>query len=245
MEEYRKEILTLWTENKELDIFQLSPLTYIPNSINFDTLVIGINPSNSFHSLKKVINSHLNEWNSKPVLEKIKTEEDYQKFLMFKNFHQNEILIHDIQKYCHESHYHFYKQKYFLKESHIQKYDFLDLFPIWEIKQAKLIENLSKSIQIEKHLTSSFINYLKRCKFIRLIFLNKSSFEIFSKYYGNLLEMKSPLRINTGGVYSRIILSGILNLDDHKSKIYVVGIGGRNNNVKLINEINNIQFFKN
>jgi hypothetical protein len=240
---YREEIIKIWKENSDIELFQLSPLTPVINENDVENLVVGINPSNSFKSLNRVIKRNLEVWNSNSKLVRIKSDEEYQNFLSFKYFEENEDTIHLIQKLCHQSHYHFQKQTEFLNKTGLFKYDFIDLFPIWKIKQLELLEELKQIPKIEKTLIYSFLNYINRNNFKRIIFLNRGSFDLFSKYFKFQLKLKSPLKIDTGGKHTRTIISGLFETDYTKLEIYVIGIGGRDNNTKLINEINKIQFF--
>lgn len=241
---YRDEILKIWDENSDVEFLKYSPLTKVPDSTKSECLVLGINPSNSHKSLKRVIKIHSKDLEFKGILKELENQDTYNNFLLYTNFKKNELKIIDLQKFCHESHNHFIKQRKFLENINITEFEFFDLFPIWEVEQKKLENNLKSNTKIRDLVLQTFLGFIEVNNTQKLIFLNKGSFQIFLSFFKNIITLNTSTRINIGKKKQKVLESGLLNIEERKIKFYVIGIGGRDNNEKLVNEIKNISFIK-
>ncbi len=241
MKSYRSQILKIWRSNNKLNY---SPLL-IPQNIEINkTLVVGINPSNSFPSLSPVRKHFIKEWNKDRIVKNVKDQKSYNKFLRFENFQKHQNSTWKIQEWCHQKHKHFLKQKMFLERLKINEFTFIDLFPIWRCKQMELVKFLNKNRKLEKSLINQFIEMIDKEKIQKLIFLNKESFNKFRKHTKEFILPSTKKKINVYKANLKYVEKGILKLKSNSLQYYTIGIGGRDNNDILIKKLLKSKFLK-
>jgi hypothetical protein len=240
MKGYGKEVLKIWENNS---ISHLSPLI-IPNSVKIkQTLVVGLNPSKSYESLKSVKTKFKSEWNNDFKIRQIKGQKSYVEFLRFRNYKKNQSSIWRIQEWCHRAHRHFIKQNNFLEGVGVRQFTFIDLFPIWGGSQSNFIKSLYKKQNLKNELIKCFIKMVHENNIKRLIFLNKESFNQIKQYSKEGLMITNSKPIDVGKTRKKKIEKGFLKHGRNKINVYCVGIGGWDNNKILISKLSKSKFF--
>lgn len=217
MEIYKKNIIEIYNSFNSKKTF-FPGMRWALNTLKVDTeyLVLGINPSNSYVALGKALNK-AKEDDYKLLVKKLKLTKDdiikkterivnkidrynylndqknYDEFLSDRN-NGDDILF--LQKLAHEYHKHFEKHKIFVEALGIDKYEFMDLFPIWRISQKSFEKDLKKeSLKgFDERMLLEFNKLVSRHKAIKgLFFLNKSAGKFYLKKDIHKYNMKKQL----------------------------------------------------
>lgn len=229
MDIYKNEIVEAF-KDYEVDIRNKKPgIRWAFDEIKDETqyIILGINPSNSYHQVKSVIKeSGYNEFN-----DSFGSQEEYDRFLADSS---NEDKIKLLQRLAHKYHRHFKKHRLLLNKFlrlTERKYQFFDLFPVWRLTQKDFMDDLSdsekeKSIEAFKKLIDRHLNIST------LIFCNAGAADFFvrecnrAQWVGKekvIVRKKSENRASRNS----IVRKGELKLSDNRVvDIYGFGIGG-------------------
>ena len=102
---------------------------------------------------------------------------NYDDFLHNKD-NKGEILF--LQKIAHEYHDHFKKHKILADALKVKKYQFMDLFPIWRVKQTSFLNDLKVLEGFKNEILMAFNSLISRKKNVKgLLFFNKKAGELF------------------------------------------------------------------
>ena len=149
------------------------------------SLILGINPSNSIKAFgRNEFSQHLRTDDSAFFDQVLSSQTAYDEFLSFAHYQKNEARICELATHAHTFHPHFQKHSQFAKALGIDKqYAFFDLFPIWEIQQAVLINKLDQKPAVSEQLITAFVNMLKvHPQIQQLYFFNKKSYHLFLEF---------------------------------------------------------------
>lgn len=246
IEEYKRKIIEIFEPRS---IRKNWIIRWAFNEIRDETeyLILGINPSNSYKMFKEMIDEFRNDNNYitrfaglHEVLEDLQSgnskqsnQSKYDEFLSDKN---NESYITQLQELAHIYHKHFKKHKYFANKLKLKnKYQFFDLFPIWEIKQ----ENLLNKMKNEKEESiNAFVGLVDRHPNLKgLFFFNAGAGKFFMKERKadwDLIERVDVRELNDNkGSRISIVKKGSINLINRDIDVFSFGIGGHWNNAQL------------
>ena len=171
-------------------------------------------------------------------------QKNYDEFL------SNKINHHDIlflQKLAHEYHKHFEKHKIFVEALGIDKYQFMDLFPIWRISQKSFEKDLKKeSLKgFDQKILQEFNTLISRQKAIKgLFFLNKSAGKFYvnknnheiKKLKGKTLNISYETKDQVSKTRKSEVIKYELEIKGKKISVFIFGIGNFDwNNIALQN----------
>lgn len=268
MEIYKKNIIEIYNYfNSKKAFFPGIRWAFDTLKGHTEYLVLGINPSNSYVALGKALNN-AKEDDYKLLIKKLKLTKDdiikktekivnkidgynylndqknYDEFLSDENNHDDILFL---QKLAHEYHKHFEKHKLFVEALGIDKYQFIDLFPIWRISQKSFEKDLKKeSLKgFDQKILQEFNKLISRHKAVKgLFFLNKSA----GKFYVNknnheikkLKEITFNISYETKDQVSKTRKSEVikyeLEIKCKKISVFIFGIGNFDwNNIALKN----------
>ena len=269
MEIYKKNIIEIYNSfNSKKTFFPGIRWAFDTLKVDTEYLVLGINPSNSYEALSKAL-KNAKEDDYKLLIKNLKLTKDeivktienivnkidgyndlndqnnYDKFLTNEK-NQDDILF--LQKLAHEYHKHFEKHKKFVEALGIDKYEFMDLFPIWRISQKSFKKDLKKeSLKgFDKKILLEFNKLVSRHKAIKgLFFLNNSAGKFYLKkdiHEYKMKEQKIPFTIsyktlkNVNKTKKSVVTYNELEVGGKKISIFVFGLGNYDwNDNALIN----------
>ena len=269
MEIYKKNIIEIYNSfNSKKTFFPGIRWAFDTLKVDTEYLVLGINPSNSYEALTKAL-KNANEDDYKLLIKNLKLTKDeiikkienivikidgynflndqknYDEFLNDKN---NDDYILFLQKLAHEYHKHFEKHKKFVEALGIDKYEFMDLFPIWRISQKSFKKDLKKeSLKgFDKKILLEFNKLVSRHKSIKgLFFLNKSAGKFYLKKDIHEYKMKEqkisfiiPYKTleNVEKTRKSEVIYNELEVGGKKISVFVFGLGNYDwNDNALIN----------
>ena len=258
MDIYKKNVIEIYKSfNSKKTFFPGVRWAFDTLKVDTEYLVLGINPSNSYEALSKAL-KNAKEDNYKLLIKNLKLTKDeiiktienivnkiegynflndqknYDEFL---NDQNNDDYILFLQKLAHEYHKHFEKHKKFVKALGIDKYEFMDLFPIWRISQKSFEKDLKKeSLKgFDERMLLEFNKLVSRHKAIKgLFFLNKSAGKFYLKkdiHKYNMKEQLIPFTISYKTIKyvkktkkSEVIYNE-LEVGGKKISVFVFGLG--------------------
>ena len=269
MEIYKKNIIEIYNSfNSKKTFFPGVRWAFETLKVDTEYLVLGINPSNSYEALCQALkNAKEDDYKSltkdlkltkDEIIKKIENivikidgynflndQKNYDEFLNDKN---NDDYILFLQKLAHEYHKHFEKHKKFVEALGIDKYEFMDLFPIWRISQKSFEKDLKKEILkgFDESMLLEFNKLVSRHKAIKgLFFLNKSAGKFYLKKDIHEYKMKDqiiPFIIpyktlkNVEKTKKSEVIYNELEVGGKKISVFVFGLGNYDwNDNTLIN----------
>lgn len=198
-----------------------------------DTLILGINPSNSIKSFSRNEFRHQLRADNNVFLEQVLTAQSaYDEFLSFAHYAKNEEQICKLENRAHAFHPHFQKHSRFAKALGIdEQYAFFDLFPIWEIQQTELLKKLDLKPAISEQLIAAFIQLLlEQPQIEKLYFFNKKSYHLFlgfiTKNPAIQVVKKEDLELQVGRQKKSAVLETTVHLGAQRTvQAIAFGIG--------------------
>jgi hypothetical protein len=184
MQQYIKEIKEIFSATSNQDGF-LGIRVCHKDLTSVKALVLGINPSNSIKAFGRTeFRQQLRQDDSVFFDQVLSSQNAYNQFLSFSHYQKNEERICELEICAHAFHPHFQKHNQFAKALGIdEQYAFFDLFPIWEIQQATLLDKLNQKPAVSAQLISAFIQLLiAHPQIQQLYFFNKKSYHLFLEF---------------------------------------------------------------